>query len=146
MAELTAGLAASKCCAGSDLRQLCTWGTLFSFGHLQSRTATCVKQVEKGLVHVCQNTHVNWNKQISGQRAHANIYAFWFCKCIKREDSCSQDTWDQMCGALESTVPDHPDIGRWCKQCKSYQPLLNFPAGRRQYKCKKHCWSSAKAR
>jgi hypothetical protein len=61
--------------------------------------------------------------------------------------AAASDSLDQMCEALEpTTVPDHPDIGRWCKQCKSYKPLENFPAGRRQYKCKEHCWSSAKAR
>ena len=50
----------------------------------------------------------------------------------------------KMC--KESAVPDHPDVGRWCKQCKSYQPLGNFPAGRRQYTCKRHCSNGNKAR
>ena len=79
----------------------------------------------------------------------------YISRTIHNKSFCSQLfknlAADHMCVVAQTvvdslTVPDHPDIGRWCKQCKSYQPLENFPAGRRQYKCKQHCWSSAKAR
>lgn len=44
------------------------------------------------------------------------------------------------------TVPDHPTAGRWCKNCRTFLPLENFPLGRRSYQCKLHTWPIAKAR
>jgi len=93
------------------------------------------------LNHQSEIDWVGWlQRSIFDQQSHACA-----CHYICRGFNISVSL---LCTLIQrcTTVPDHPDIGRWCKQCKSYQPLENFPAGRRQYKCKQHCWSSAKAR
>ena len=139
------------------------WDTLC---HLAWWTATCKTGSEK-LKHSCSSVShrakltrqtgcsapllavpVFWKSYECALPLYMQQILFAHHKELSRfilQSSCSVDG---MCkAALDSlTVPDHPGVGRWCKQCKSYQPLENFPAGRRQYKCKQHCWSSAKAR
>jgi len=40
--------------------------------------------------------------------------------------------------AMSQRVPDHPTAGRWCKPCREFKPLTDFPPGERRYKCALH--------
>jgi hypothetical protein len=40
-------------------------------------------------------------------------------------------------------VPDPPGGLRYCKQCKDWLPIDNFPCGKRRYCCKAHRWEKS---
>jgi hypothetical protein len=46
---------------------------------------------------------------------------------------------DRRISETHHSVPD-PEQGRYCKLCKSWKPVNNFPSGKRRYCCKLHRW------
>jgi len=46
---------------------------------------------------------------------------------------------DRRISEIQHSVPD-PEQGRYCKLCKSWKPVKNFPSGKRRYCCKLHRW------
>jgi hypothetical protein len=47
---------------------------------------------------------------------------------------------------IMSFIPDHPTVGRWCKGCKDFRPVIDFSATRRSFECRAHASASQKAR
>jgi hypothetical protein len=35
-------------------------------------------------------------------------------------------------------IPDHPTIGRWCKECRDFRPVCEFISCRRTFTCRQH--------
>ena len=46
---------------------------------------------------------------------------------------------DQRISKIHHSVPD-PEEGSYCKPCKAWLPVKNFPSGKRRYCCKLHRW------
>mmetsp|Transcript_16446 Transcript_16446/g.32481 ORF Transcript_16446/g.32481 Transcript_16446/m.32481 type:complete len:193 (+) Transcript_16446:639-1217(+) len=53
---------------------------------------------------------------------------------------CTLETCDANGAAMprKAGVPDHPTAGRWCKKCRAFLPLEEFPKGKRRFVCRKH--------
>jgi hypothetical protein len=49
---------------------------------------------------------------------------------------------DQRISKIHHGVPD-PQQGRYCKVCKSWVPVKNFPSGKRRYSCNLHRWQKS---
>ena len=45
----------------------------------------------------------------------------------------------QQLSKIHHSVPD-PEEGRYCKPCKAWLPVQNFPSEKRRYCCKLHRW------